>query len=45
MALLVHWESMENVFDVLGVLGDDRVVRVVLRVLVSWQKEGRFCLI
>ena len=28
-----------DVHDVLGVLGDDRVVPIVLRVLVSWWKE------
>ena len=36
MALLVDWESMGDVHDVLGVLGDDHVVPVVLRVFVSW---------
>ena len=34
MAQLVDRESMEDVHDVLGVLGDDRVVPIVLRALV-----------
>ena len=39
MARLVDWESLEKVHDVLGVLGVDRVVPIVVRVLVSWWKE------
>ena len=34
MALLVDRESMEDVHDVLGVLGVDRVVPIVLPTLV-----------
>ena len=40
MALLVDRESLEiDVHDVLGVLGVDHVVLVVLRVLVLWWRE------
>ena len=35
MAQLVDWESLGDVRDVLGVLGVDRVVPIVVRVLVS----------
>ena len=38
MAQLVDWKH-GDVHDALGVLGDDRVVPIVLRVLVSWWKE------
>ena len=36
MALLVDWESLEKFMMYWSVLGDGRVVPIVLRVLVSW---------
>ena len=36
MAPLVDWESLGGVDDVLGVLGVDRVVPIVVRVFMSW---------
>ena len=36
MAPLVDWEVFEGLMMILGVLGVDRVVPIVMRVLVSW---------